>query len=460
VNNGSSRSIFHLRHQPSPAAISWASRSLPPEWSARGIRLHAWAALAIPALAALPLFLPWAAYIMAPLFILAAALRTAALLHLAMPPVPEAAPLADSELPTLTVLLPLFRERAVLPDLVAAMERIDYPRHLVEFTVLLEECDRDTRAAAHWAVPRFSNWNIVVVPAGDGPRTKPRAVNVGAALAQGEVITIYDGEDRPEVSQARRAVAALLADPSRAVVQCALAADHGGPWFTRCWTAEYRVLFGAILPALSRARLPFLLGGTSQFIRREALMSAGAYDAWNVTEDADLGVRLARLGWTSAAISATTHEEAPVTLRAFLNQRRRWIAGHIKTAVVHLRDPLRTWRELGPVASLALLAQLPAAALSTAAHPLGLAFLLGGGMDGLLGWLLALGYLAALALYAASTRSLRTLFMLPTFWLLQTIALGLALTDLVRRPHHWHKTTHGVAARPAQTMEAQRLRAS
>jgi cellulose synthase/poly-beta-1,6-N-acetylglucosamine synthase-like glycosyltransferase len=272
---------------------------------------------------------------------------------------------------------------------------------------------------------------------------------VGLALAQGEVITIYDGEDRPEVGQARRAVAALLADPSCAVVQCALAADHGGPWFTRCWAAEYRALFGAVLPMLSRLGLPFLLGGTSQFIRRDALMQAGAYDAWNVTEDADLGVRLARLGWTSAAIATATHEEAPVTMRAFLNQRRRWVAGHIKTAVVHMRRPVRTWRELGPMASLALLAQLPAAALSTAAHPLGLALLLGGGLDGPLGWLLALGYVAALSLYAASTRSLGTLFMLPAFWLLQTIALGLALADLVRRPHFWWKTEHACARRPA-----------
>jgi glycosyltransferase XagB len=110
--------------------------------------------------------------------------------------------------------------------------------------------------------------------------------------------------------------------------------------------------------------------------------------------------------------------------------------------------------------SLALLAQLPAAALSTAAHPLGLALLLGGGMGGPLGCLLTLGYVAALALYAVTTRSLGTLFMLPAFWLLQTVALGLALADLVRRPHHWHKTVHGVAARPAQKMEAQRLRVS
>ena len=300
------------------AAAHWAATSVPRHLSARGLAVPAIAALLLPLAVLLPLATPWASLWLAPLFLLAAGLRLAALVNLALPPVPEPAPLADADLPSLTVLLPLYREAAVMPDLVAAMGRLDYPRHLVEFLVLLEAGDPETLPAAARAVPA-SGWRIVVCPPGE-PKTKPRAVNVGLALSSGEVVVIYDGEDWPEPDQARRAVAALLADPRRAVVQCALAADHGGPWFTRCWASEYRVLFGAILPVLSRLGLPFLLGGTSQFIRRDALMAAGAYDAANITEDADLGVRLARLGWTSAAIPSVTWEEAPVTLRAFLQQ--------------------------------------------------------------------------------------------------------------------------------------------
>ncbi|MGP9791111.1 glycosyltransferase family 2 protein [Roseinatronobacter sp. NSM] len=426
------------------AAARWAAVSVPGHLSARGLAVPTAAVLLLPLAVLLPLVLPWASVWLAPLFLLAAALRLAALVNLALPKAPEPPPLADADLPSLTVLLPLYREAAVVPDLVAAMGRLDYPRHLVEFVVLLEADDPETPTAAARAAPP-SGWRIVTCPPGE-PKTKPRAVNIGLALTSGEVVVIYDGEDRPEPDQARRAVAALLADPRRAVVQCALAADHGGPWFTRCWASEYNVLFGAILPVLSRLGLPFLLGGTSQFIRRDALMAAGAYCAHNVTEDADLGVRLARLGWTSAAIPSVTWEEAPVTLRAFLQQRRRWIAGHIITALVHLRRPAQTWRDLGPAGSLALLAQLPAATASTAAHPLGLALLLGGDATGWLGLLLGLGYAAALSLYWARGGSV---FLLPAFWLLQTAALALALHDVVRQPCRWFKTAHGVAERRA-----------
>ena len=432
----------------SAATAAWAASSVPQALSARGLKVPLWAALCLPAIALLPLASPWASYILAPAFALAAALRLAALGNLFLPKPKEPPPLPDAHLPTLTVLLPLFREAAVLPDLVAAMGALDYPRHLMQFIVLLEEADAETRGAAGVHVPRGQGLQVIIVPKGK-PQTKPRAVNVGLAAARGEVVVIYDGEDRPEPDQARRAAAALMADPGLAVVKCALACDHGGPWFTVGWRSEYAVLFGAILPLLSRLGLPFLYGGTSQFIRTRALLEAGAYDASNTTEDADLAVRLARLGYRSAFIPSVTWEEAPVTLRAFLHQRRRWIAGHIITSLVHLRRPVQTWRQIGPAGSLALLAQLSVATLSTAAHPLGFPLLAQGDLHGALGAVLAVGYAAAVALVWATSRSFWAVLMLPAYWCLHVAALVMAVHDVVRCPSEWKKTSHGIAARPA-----------
>lgn len=443
----------------SAATAEWAASSVPPHLSARGLKVPLLAALCLPCALMMAAQVPWASCVLAPAFALAAALRLAALVGLILPKVPEPPPLPDAALPTLTVLLPLYREAAVLPDLVAAVGALDYPRHLMQIIVLLEEGDAETRGAAGVHVPRGKGWQVIVVPKGK-PQTKPRAVNVGLAAARGEVVVIYDGEDRPEVDQARRAAAALMADPGLAVVQCALACDHGGPWFTVGWRAEYAVLFGAILPVLSRLGLPFLFGGTSQFIRTKALMEAGAYCAHNTTEDADLAVRMARLGHRSAFIPSVTSEEAPVTLRAFLHQRRRWISGHIITAVVHLRNPVQTWREIGPAGSLALLAQLPVATLSTAAHPLGFALFAQGDLHGALGAVLAVGYGAAVALVWATSRSLWAVFMLPAYWCLHVAALVMAVHDVVRCPHEWKKTTHGVAARPAVSHPPQTCRQS
>jgi cellulose synthase/poly-beta-1,6-N-acetylglucosamine synthase-like glycosyltransferase len=299
--------IFRSVRDPIGSAARWAVHSVPAHLSARGLAVPVWAALLLPAIALLPLASPWASLILAPVFALAAGRRLAALVGLFLPK-PEAPPPCD--LPTVTVLVPLFREASILPELAAALARLDYPAHLLEVIILLEACDTATIAAARAHAP--AGWRIVVVPPGS-PQTKPRACNVGLALARGDLVVVFDGEDRPEPGQARLAAAALAADPRLAVVQARLGCDHatpGSPIVTRLWALEYAALFGAVLPLLSRLGLPFLLGGTSNWFRAEALRQAGGWDAHNVTEDADLGVRLARLGWRSAVIDSTTWEEA------------------------------------------------------------------------------------------------------------------------------------------------------
>jgi cellulose synthase/poly-beta-1,6-N-acetylglucosamine synthase-like glycosyltransferase len=430
----------------------WAVSSVPAHLSARGLSVPLWAALLLP----LATLLPWASYILAPAFALAAVLRLTALGNLLLRPPPPPAPLADAELPTVTALIPLFREANIFPDLAAALARLDYPAHLLEVIILLEDGDAETIAVARATAP--AHWRIVVVPPGS-PRTKPRACNVGLALASGDVIVVFDGEDRPDPGQARLAAAALAADPGLAVVQARLGCDHAGPILARLWALEYAALFGAVLPLLSRLGLPFLLGGTSNWFRADALRAAGGWDAHNVTEDADLGVRFARLGWRSATIDSTTWEEAPVRVGAWLRQRARWFKGFAVTAIVHAREPRRTMREIGPAGTLALLTQLPVPLLCAAAHPLGVALALGGDLSGPLAALLLLGYFAAVALHAAAAPRAGLppwlALLLPVYWLLHWAALLLALYDLARDPAHWRKTPHGEAWRPREDLNPQ-----
>jgi hypothetical protein len=443
--------IFRSRRaEPIQAAARWAVSSVPAHLSARGLAVPLWAALLLPLAALLPLLSPWASLLLAPAFALAAGLRLAALGNLFLRPPPPAPPLADADLPTVTVLVPLFREASIFPDLAAALARLDYPAHLLEVIILLEAGDAATIAAARSTAP--AHWRIVVVPPGR-PQTKPRACNVGLALASGELVVVFDGEDRPDPGQARLAAAALAADPRLAVVQARLGCDHAGPGSTivaRLWALEYAALFGAILPLLSRVGLPFLLGGTSNWFRASALRAAGGWDAHNVTEDADLGVRLARMGWRSGTIDSTTWEEAPVRVGAWLRQRARWFKGFAVTAIVHAREPRRTMRELGAPGFIALLAQLPVALLCAAAHPLGLIVGAAGDPSGPLAALLLLGYLSAVALHAAAAPRaglpVWLALLLPFYWLLHWAALLLALSDLARDPAHWRKTEHGAAA--------------
>jgi cellulose synthase/poly-beta-1,6-N-acetylglucosamine synthase-like glycosyltransferase len=264
---------------------------------------------------------------------------------------------------------------------------------------------------------------------------------------------VYDAEDRPEPGQLRSAAATLVADAGLAVVQARLACDHAGPsapWVTRMWALDYDCLFGAVNPALARLGLPYLLGGTSNHFRRNALASVGGWDAHNVTEDADLSVRLVRAGWRCGVVDSTTWEEAPVTAGAWVRQRSRWLKGFAVTTVVHARDPVRLWREAGPRATLALWAQLPGTLLCVAAYPVGVALACAGALDPAspLTWSMAGGHLASLALTArvAGRGRRRLALTLPAYWALLAWALAVGLLELPRRAGHWAKTEHGVAA--------------
>ena len=178
------------------------------------------------------------------------------------------------------------------------------------------------------------------------PRTKPKALNYALPLARGEYLVIYDAEDRPERDQLRKAIAAFQEGlPNLACLQAKLDLYNAGDnWLTRQFTIEYDALFDGLLPALDRLQLPIPLGGTSNHFRVSALKWLMAWDPFNVTEDADLGTRLARSRYRCRVLDSTTFEEAPPRLSSWFPQRTRWIKGYMQTWFVHMRQPARLWR--------------------------------------------------------------------------------------------------------------------
>ena len=383
----------------------------------------------------------------------------------AMPRIP------DHELPVYTILVPLYREAHMLPGLIKALTRLDWPAAKLDIKLILEAGDADTTAAAR-ALHLPGNIEIVVVPASE-PRTKPKALNYALPLVRGDYLVIYDAEDRPERDQLRRALNAFRAGaPDLATVQAKLnlynAADN---WLTRQFTIEYCALFDALLPALDRLGLPIPLGGTSNHFRTAALKWLMAWDPFNVTEDADLGIRLARSGYRCQVLQSTTYEEAPRRFMCWLRQRTRWLKGYLQTWLVHMRFPRALWRELGPRGFLAFQVMVGGTVLSALVHPwfyalLGYELVRGGILmrpESLLGWpfwliawfdLLA-GYLAsmALGLLVVRRRGLGALIkqipLMPLYWLLISAAAYRALWQFATARFKWEKTEHGLAKVPA-----------
>ncbi len=255
--------------------------------------------------------------------------------------------LSDRALPTYTIIAPMYREASVSAQFVAALKALDYPAAKLEIKLVLENDDAETAEALRKA-GLAPNMEIVIAPSG-APRTKPRALNVALPLARGKLLAIYDAEDRPEPDQLRIAAAAYaLAGPRVACLQARLTVDNGGEGFFPFFFAiGYASLFDVINPGLGKLGMPMPLGGTSNHFRTALLRRVVGWDAWNVTEDADLGLRLARFGYQVETIDSATYEDAPVTFSDWLGQRTRWLKGWMQTLAVFLRAPRRHIGKMG-----------------------------------------------------------------------------------------------------------------
>ena len=375
--------------------------------------------------------------------------------------------------PRISLLIPLMREPETMPVLLEALEKLDWPHDLLDVKLILESDDEETLAALErLRPPPFAS--ILIVPPGE-PRTKPRALNFALDFAQGDIVGIYDAEDRPESDQLTR-VAAILRDsgPEVACVQCRLAYYNPREnWLTRCFTIEYAIWFDVLLRGFRHLRLPIPLGGTSVFFRRSALRALGGWDAQNVTEDADLGMRLARAGYRCEVSISTTYEEANSRLGSWVRQRSRWLKGYMQTWLVHMRAPIRLLGELGPVGFLGFQAIFLGAMVAYFGLPLfwtlwGLA-LIGMGPQWLNEaplWAMAgvavvqlAGWLAMLtaAMIATGRRGMTSLQpWIPTlafYWPIGAIAAYLALVELFIAPALWRKTRHGVGREAARARE-------
>ncbi len=371
--------------------------------------------------------------------------------------------LPRDNLPTITILVPLFKETAIAQHLLKRLQHLDYPRAQLDVCLVTESDDTTTRAAlGQTTLPLWMR--PVIVPQGT-LRTKPRALNYAMNFAKGTIVGVYDAEDAPAPDQLLQ-VAALFANRPPQVVCLQGVLDYYNAstnWLTRCFTIEYAAWFRVILPGLQRLGLVVPLGGTTLFFRREALDELGGWDAHNVTEDADLGVRLARFGYRTELISSVTQEEANGRFWPWIKQRSRWLKGYAITYAVHMKNPARLWADLGPIRFLGVqllfagtLAQfLLAPVLWTFwVVPFGIAHPFVEMMNPTQFWVLVCMFftaelvsiiVSAIALHKAKkTWLLKWVLTLQLYFPLASFGAYKGLLELAWKPFYWDKTTHGV----------------
>lgn len=370
------------------------------------------------------------------------------------------AALEDRDLPVYTVLVPMYREAAGVARLLSALRELDYPKHRLDIKLVIEEDDTATLRAIKQAQPE-SYFEIIRVPYAQ-PRTKPRACNYALQFARGEYVTIYDAEDRPEPSQLKRAVVHFRHAPQD--VACLQGRLNYYNWnenlLTRFFALEYAVLFDLLLPGLQHLGMPIPLGGTSNHIRLSTLRELRAWDPFNVTEDADLGVRLALCGYRTQMLDSVTLEEAPIGFIAWFKQRTRWIKGYMQTWLVYMRRPGLLREQLGRRGVRGLHLFIGAPSLVFLLSPFLWLFCslwlagvltlpLGGWLAALCLGVFAVGAFCHIHLAAAAIGRWRwrgmelSALLYPFYWFLHSLASLRALKQLLLRPHYWDKTPHG-----------------
>ncbi len=358
--------------------------------------------------------------------------------------------------PTYTIILALYDEAAMVPSLLDRIAALQYPAERMQIIVALEEDDLATQCACQSALRRGEI--EIVTPSPGPPRTKPRALNAALARARGEYVVVYDAEDAPHPAQLTEAAARFAAADRRlAVLQAPLriATRPGAREIERQFALDYAAQFEVMLPFLLRCGLPIPLGGTSNHFRRSALLAVSGWDAWNVTEDADIGLRLHRAGYRTALLTCPTVEQAPPSIAIWRRQRGRWIKGFIQTLMVHSRSLHPLDIPLLIAMSLTLVAAIGSAFVQAPAMAFTLACLLEWSVLGdhsqinwsgscltmleMSGSLLAMGIGAR---RAGLTPRWRSLIAAPLYWPLQSAALWRALHQLATSPYQWDKTAH------------------
>ena len=376
----------------------------------------------------------------------------------AEPPAPIIA-----RLPIVSVIVALYREGDIAGRLIKRLEKLDYPRELLDVVLAVEGDDTVTfKALARANLPTWMR--VVTVPDGQ-LRTKPRALNVALDHCRGSIVGVYDAEDAPDPDQIRKVVTRFhMRGPDVACLQGIL--DFYNPhtnWLSRCFTIEYATWFRLMLPGLQRLGVAIPLGGTTLFFRRDVLEKLGGWDAHNVTEDADLGIRLARHGYRTELIETTTGEEANCRSLPWVKQRSRWLKGYMVTYGVHMRDPALLWRQLGPrkfagfqVLFLCTLSQalLVPVLWSFWALPLGLHHpivdVLPSSLIYGIFWLFLATEAVTISMGMFALRRTKhklSLLWVPTlhvYYPLAALASYKALLELITKPFYWDKTSHGI----------------
>ncbi|WP_395463237.1 glycosyltransferase family 2 protein [Wolbachia endosymbiont of Cantharis cryptica] len=358
----------------------------------------------------------------------------------------------EEDFPIYTVLLPAFEESVVIEQLIESIGNLDYPKSKLDVKLLIESDDQEILAAIEkYTLPQ--HFEVIKVPH-SLPKTKVKSCNYAMSLARGKYVVIYDADDKPDPLQLKKALIEFdQGDDKLACVQARLNYyNYNYSFLTKSFSLEYINWFQYLLPGFQKMNMPIPLGGSSNHFSVEVLRKVFLWDAYNVTEDADLGLRLAQMGYKTKIIDSETLEESPITVFAWIKQRARWIKGYMQTYIVHLKNIKSLYKYTGFKGILLLNLFVGSAAFMFFTTPfLLLSLALINILTKLFLCYFIVIYIINLIFLIIAVKQQKMPFyfyivsiFFPVYSLLHSVAAFLALWEFILYPERWNKTQHGL----------------
>lgn len=358
------------------------------------------------------------------------------------------------DLPLYTILLPVYQEKhETVVQLIAAISDLNFPKDKLQVLVLVEK--NDLYSKQHFKqLPYF--FQILEIP-DYMPKTKPKACNYGLFFAKGEFVVVYDADDIPDPNQLLRVISKFEeSDETLICVQAVLNFyNKNFNILSKCFTLEYLMWFNYFLPRLCELNLFIPLGGTSNHFKTQKLVQIGGWDAYNVTEDAELGIRIAKNNFKSAIVYDYTMEEATFGIENWMRQRTRWMKGYLQTSLAHILD-IRGNIKIGLVQTANLLLTVGFSFFTFFLIPMVIVFGIFIETSPTLLWLYCINILF-IAIYSLMFKILMNKeqkllqfgpeksylhLLMPFYFLLHVIASIAGFFEFIFKPFYWYRTEH------------------
>jgi len=254
---------------------------------------------------------------------------------------------------TFTALLPARKEKNVIGDTIRAVSDINYPEQLKEIIVLCRNDDQETINVVNKTIKDIGKINIKLLVFDDLPINKPHSLNIGLKSIQNQssyiyssenrlngdiyyinkIVTIFDAEDQPH-RDIYNVINTIMSSEKVDVVQSGVQLmNYRSHWFSSINVLEYYFWFKSGLRFFSKVGNVTPLGGNTVFFKKEYLDRIGGWDENCLTEDADVGIRLATEGAKIRVVYSEKHvtkEETPDCVKSLIKQRTRWNHGFMQ----------------------------------------------------------------------------------------------------------------------------------